>query len=54
MDNVYIKLQEKMTLKQFPLSAKYDIKWVVENEMGPNSLWLMEFLVEKIELKSGM
>ena len=54
MENVYTILQEKMTLNQFPLSAKYNIKWVIENEMGPSSLWLMEFLVEKIDLKEGM
>ena len=54
MENIYLELQEKMTLNQFPLSAKYDIKWVVENEMGPSSLWLMEFLVEKICLKKGI
>ena len=54
MENVYTSLKEKLTLDQFPLSAKYDIKWIIENEMGPSSLWLMEFLVEKIDLKKGM
>jgi len=50
MENVYSILN----LKQFPLSAKYDIKWVIENEMGPSSLWLMEYLIENIDLKKGM
>jgi len=50
MENVYTILN----LKQFPLSAKYDIKWVIENEMGPSSLWLMEYLIENIDLKKGM
>jgi cyclopropane fatty-acyl-phospholipid synthase-like methyltransferase len=54
MEDVYAILQEKMALKQFPLSSRYDIKWVIENEMGPSSLWLMEFLIEKIELEKGM
>jgi len=54
MKNKWEILQEKMSLKQYPLSAKYDIKWVVENEMGPNVLWLMEFLTEKINFKRGM
>ncbi len=38
-------LQQKMSLPQFPLSSKYDIGWLNENEMGPCSLWLAEFLV---------
>ena len=54
MDNVYTVLKEKLNLKQFPLSAKYDIKWVIENEMGPSSLWLMEYLMDKINLEKGM
>jgi cyclopropane fatty-acyl-phospholipid synthase-like methyltransferase len=54
MDSLYTTLQEKLSLNQFPLSAKYDIKWVIENEMGPSSLWLMEFLLENIRLEKGM
>ena len=54
MDNVYEILQEKLTLKQFPLSAKYDIKWAIENEMGPSALWLMEYLVHGIDIKNVM
>jgi cyclopropane fatty-acyl-phospholipid synthase-like methyltransferase len=54
MENLYKKLQEKLTLSQFPLSSKYDIKWVTENEMGPSSLWLMEYLTEKITIKKEM
>lgn len=47
-------LTEKLTLEQFPRSAKYDIKWIYENEMGPSSLWLAEFLSEKVKLTKGM
>jgi SAM-dependent methyltransferase len=54
MDNIYRTLQEKLSLSQFPLSAKYDIKWAIENEMGPSSLWLMEYLSEKLEFKKGI
>jgi len=39
---------------RFPLSNQYDGKWVAENQMGPNVLWLTEWLTEKIELKAGM
>lgn len=54
MNNEKDSLKSKLTLKQFPLSAKYDIVWVNENEMGPNSMWLAEFLLQNIELKKGM
>jgi cyclopropane fatty-acyl-phospholipid synthase-like methyltransferase len=52
--DVYKNLQEKLSLNQFPLSAKYDIKWVIENEMGPSSLWLTEYLIETLNIKNGM
>jgi cyclopropane fatty-acyl-phospholipid synthase-like methyltransferase len=54
MDNEKDYLKSKLTLKQFPLSARYDIGSVNENEMGPNSMWLTEFLSQNIELKKGM
>ncbi|SHH23294.1 SAM-dependent methyltransferase [Thermosipho atlanticus] len=40
--------------KDFPLSNKYDSKWILDNSMGPNVLWLTEWLCEKVELKPGM
>ena len=48
------QLQKKMTMEQLPLSAKYDIEWLVENEMGPCSVWLTEFLTQAMKLKPGM
>ena len=48
------QLKEMLTLEQFPLSAKYDPQWVLENEMGPSALWLMEWLSEAMDLKPGM
>jgi SAM-dependent methyltransferase len=48
------ELRAKMRLAQFPLSAKYDIEWMNENEMGPCSIWLAEFLVESMPLVPGM
>ena len=38
----------------FPLSAKYDPNWVVENQMGPNALWLTEWLCRDMDLTPGM
>lgn len=41
-------------MKKYPRSEKYDEKWVSENWMGPNPLWLLEELCEHLELKPGM
>jgi len=43
-----------LKLEQFPLSSKYDAEWVVENQMGPNALWLTEWLCRDMELRPGM
>jgi cyclopropane fatty-acyl-phospholipid synthase-like methyltransferase len=39
---------------RFPKSNNYDPEFVAENQMGPNSLWLMEWLTEEIEIKENM
>jgi SAM-dependent methyltransferase len=39
---------------RWPRSAKYDPAWVLKGWMGPNVLWLAEWLSEKMELKPGM
>ncbi len=48
------KLAELLRVEQFPLSSKYDAEWIVENQMGPNALWLTEWLCQEMELKPGM
>lgn len=48
------KLVELLKAEQFPLSSKYDPEWVLKNQMGPNALWLIEWLCQKMEMKSGM
>jgi SAM-dependent methyltransferase len=40
--------------KRFPRSNRYDPEWIINNQMGPNPLWLTEWLCEKIPLTSGM
>ena len=40
--------------RQFPRSQKYDLQWMVENQMGPNAVWLAEALTQALELKPGM
>jgi SAM-dependent methyltransferase len=39
---------------RFPRSGGYDPRWVAENQMGPNALWLAEWLSERVELAPGM
>jgi SAM-dependent methyltransferase len=41
-------------MKTYPLTAKYDKEWVIENWMGPNPLILLEELCGHLELKPGM
>lgn len=48
------ELARRLTLDRFPRSAGYDPVWAIENEMGPNPLWLAEFLVERLPLEPGM
>jgi SAM-dependent methyltransferase len=47
-------MAELLRTDRFPLSAKYDPEWVLKGWMGPNVLWLTEWLCEKMELKPGM
>lgn len=48
------KLAGLLKTEQFPLSSKYDPEWVLRNQMGPNALWLTEWLCQKMEMKPGM
>jgi len=51
---------EAMDLKRllhhddYPRSSQYDPEWVIQNEMGPNVLWLTEALCEVMDLRPGM
>ncbi len=38
----------------FKRSSKYSTEWMKKNEMGPNALWLTEYLAENIGFKPGM
>jgi cyclopropane fatty-acyl-phospholipid synthase-like methyltransferase len=48
------QLREALKVEQFPRSNKYDPEWMCENEMGPSSIWLTEYLTQAMDLKSGM
>lgn len=48
------KLENLFLNEHFPRSNRYDPRWVAENQMGPNALWLAEWLMERLELTPGM
>lgn len=48
------ELKELFCNECFPRSNRYDPVWIAENQMGPNALWLAEWLMEKFELLPGM
>lgn len=39
---------------RYERSNAYDVGWVVENQMGPNAVWLIESLMEVVEIRPGM
>ncbi|MCK5129224.1 MAG: class I SAM-dependent methyltransferase [Clostridiales bacterium] len=40
--------------KRFPRSNNYSADWVINKSMGPNALWLTEWLCEEMNLKPNM
>lgn len=48
------RMAELLKNERFPRSAKYDPQWTLEGWMGPNVLWLAEWLCEEMNLKPGM
>ena len=46
--------QAMMQHKRFPKSNNYSPEFVAKNQMGPSSLWLMEWLTEHIDIKENM
>ncbi|MEH1130304.1 SAM-dependent methyltransferase [Micromonospora sp. CPCC 206061] len=47
-------LAERLTLPRYPRSAAYDPAWVMANVMGPQPLWLAEWLTDVMQLEPGM
>jgi cyclopropane fatty-acyl-phospholipid synthase-like methyltransferase len=47
-------LVARLSLDQFPRSARYDPGWVMKNLMGPNVLWLAEAMSQVMTLEPGM
>jgi cyclopropane fatty-acyl-phospholipid synthase-like methyltransferase len=48
------RLTELLREEPFPLSSKYDPEWVLSTQMGPNVLWMTEWLCEKMDLRPYM
>ena len=49
-----VNVENLLHKPEFPRSNRYEPAWVLENQMGPNALWLAEWLTEALPLKSGM
>ena len=48
------RFEDRMAVSQFPRASQYDSAWVYRNSMGPNVLWLTEWLSQHVELHPGM
>ena len=48
------ELRRMLETERFPKSNAYDPVWVAENQMGPNALWLSEWLAGRMVLKPDM
>jgi len=46
--------KDMMHNDRFPKSNNYNPEFVAKNQMGPSSLWLIEWLSEKIEIRENM
>ncbi|MFZ4156191.1 SAM-dependent methyltransferase [Streptomyces pseudogriseolus] len=43
-------LASRLTLPRYPRSGAYDPQWTIDNQMGPNALWLLEWLAPALGL----
>jgi len=48
------KFQNRIAVSSAPRAAAYPADWVLENQMGPNALWLVEELTAAMDLRPGM
>ena len=48
------EVKELLNRPEFPRSAGYDIDFMLDNQMGPNALWLVEWLCQGLRLEPGM
>lgn len=45
---------DKLSRPEYPLASTYDPAWLVEQDMGPHPLWLLEDLARDLDLRPGM
>lgn len=48
------EMTEMLNVEGLPRSSRYEPELVFENEMGPNVLWLTEWLCQRMKLEPGM
>jgi cyclopropane fatty-acyl-phospholipid synthase-like methyltransferase len=53
-DAVPDTVAQALAMKSFPRASTYDPAWVMANQMGPNVLWLTEYLTQSLDLRPGM
>jgi cyclopropane fatty-acyl-phospholipid synthase-like methyltransferase len=53
-DALLPEIRAALAQEQFPRSAAYDPRWIMENLMGPHVLWLAEALSQMLDLQPGM
>ena len=44
----------RLRLPHYPRTNRYDMGWILRNLMGPNPLWLMEAILDQMQLEPGM
>ncbi|MDX3455915.1 methyltransferase domain-containing protein [Streptomyces sp. ME02-8801-2C] len=44
------QLADRLTDPRRPRSNRYDARWTIDNQMGPNALWLLEWLAPALGL----
>ena len=45
---------ERLHLPHYPRTNRYDMEWILRNLMGPNPLWLMESILDDMQIGPGM
>ncbi len=48
------EMRKTLEVEGLPRSSRYDPEWMGKNEMGPNAVWLTEYLTQKMDLKANM
>jgi SAM-dependent methyltransferase len=47
-------LREPLAHSSYPRSGHFDTRWIIDNQMGPHPLWLMEALTQRMPIERGM